>query len=31
QAGQVLLMPAHEPHSLHALQQFKMLLVMIRS
>lgn len=29
--GEVLLMPANEPHSLHASQAFKMLLVMIRS
>ncbi len=30
-AGQMIVMPAHEPHALHALTAFKMLLVMIRS
>lgn len=29
-AGQLLIMPAHHPHSLHAAQPFKMLLTMIR-
>ncbi len=29
-AGQILLMPAHVPHALHALTPFKMLLTMIR-
>jgi quercetin dioxygenase-like cupin family protein len=30
-AGQVVLMPANQPHALRAEQRFKMLLVMIRS
>jgi quercetin dioxygenase-like cupin family protein len=30
-AGQMLIMPANVPHALHAEQQFKMVLVMIRS
>jgi quercetin dioxygenase-like cupin family protein len=30
-AGQLLIMPAHEPHALKANKRFKMLLVMIRS
>jgi quercetin dioxygenase-like cupin family protein len=30
-AGEVVLMPAHQPHSLKALSRFKMLLTMIRS
>ena len=30
-AGQVLIMPANEPHALRAVEPFKMLLVMIRS
>ncbi len=30
-AGDTLLLPAHEPHALHAATPFKMLLVMIRS
>jgi quercetin dioxygenase-like cupin family protein len=30
-AGEVVLMPAHQPHSLKALNRFKMLLTMIRS
>jgi quercetin dioxygenase-like cupin family protein len=30
-AGEVVLMPAHQPHSLKALRRFKMLLTMIRS
>lgn len=29
--GEVVLMPANEPHSLKAVRKFKMLLVMIRS
>jgi quercetin dioxygenase-like cupin family protein len=31
QAGQVIIMPAHEPHALKAEKRFKMVLVMIRS
>lgn len=31
QAGEMLIMPAHEPHALQALTPFKMLLVMIRA
>ena len=30
-AGEMLIMPAHLPHALHAAVRFKMLLVMIRS
>jgi quercetin dioxygenase-like cupin family protein len=30
-AGQMIIMPANRPHSLRALQRFKMLLVMIRA
>jgi len=30
-AGEAVLMPAHQPHSLKALSRFKMLLTMIRS
>jgi quercetin dioxygenase-like cupin family protein len=30
-AGDMILMPAHEPHALKALARFKMLLTMIRS
>jgi quercetin dioxygenase-like cupin family protein len=30
-AGQLIIMPANKPHALRAVQQFKMLLVMIRS
>jgi len=30
-AGQFIIMPANQPHSLKAVQRFKMLLVMIRS
>ena len=30
-AGEAVLMPAHQPHSLKALTRFKMLLTMIRS
>ena len=29
--GQMIIMPAHEPHALKALSKFKMMLVMIRS
>ncbi len=29
--GELLIMPAHEPHALRAVEKFKMLLVMIRS
>ena len=31
QAGEIIIMPAHEPHALKALKRFKMMLVMIRS
>lgn len=30
-AGEILIMPANKPHSLRAVKQFKMLLVMIRA
>ncbi len=30
-AGEMIIMPANEPHSLKAIKRFKMLLVMIRS
>jgi quercetin dioxygenase-like cupin family protein len=30
-AGEVILMPANQPHALKALQRFKMMLIMIRS
>ncbi|MGQ9706358.1 MAG: cupin domain-containing protein [bacterium] len=30
-AGEIVIMPAHEPHSLFAMERFKMLLVMIKS
>jgi quercetin dioxygenase-like cupin family protein len=30
-AGEAVILPAHEPHSVKAIQKFKMLLVMIRS
>lgn len=30
-AGEMVIMPANEPHALRALQKFKMLLIMIRS
>ncbi len=30
-AGEVIMMPAGEPHALHAPERFKMMLVMIRS
>jgi quercetin dioxygenase-like cupin family protein len=30
-AGELIIMPANEPHALNALQPFKMMLVMIRS
>ena len=29
--GELIVMPAHKPHALRALQNFKMMLVMIRS
>jgi quercetin dioxygenase-like cupin family protein len=29
--GDMIIMPANEPHSLHALEKFKMILTMIRS
>jgi len=29
--GDMIIMPANEPHSLHALEKFKMVLTMIRS
>lgn len=31
QAGEMVIMPANQPHSLHATTAFKMVLVMIRS
>jgi len=31
QAGQMLIMPANQPHALRAVKRFKMLLVMIRA
>jgi quercetin dioxygenase-like cupin family protein len=31
QQGEMIIMPAHEPHALKAVKQFKMLLTMIRS
>lgn len=30
-AGEFIIMPAHEPHALRALDKFKMLLIMIKS
>jgi quercetin dioxygenase-like cupin family protein len=30
-AGEIILMPAHQPHALKAISRFKMLLTMIRS
>lgn len=30
-AGEIIIMPANKPHSLRAVQRFKMLLVMIRA
>jgi quercetin dioxygenase-like cupin family protein len=30
-AGEIILMPAHQPHALKAVSRFKMLLTMIRS
>lgn len=30
-AGEMIIMPAGEPHSVHAVERFKMLLTMIRS
>lgn len=29
--GDIIIMPANEPHALHALERFKMILTMIRS
>ncbi|MHA2393384.1 MAG: cupin domain-containing protein, partial [Promethearchaeota archaeon] len=29
--GQMIIMPAHEPHALKALEKFKMMLVMIKA
>jgi quercetin dioxygenase-like cupin family protein len=31
QAGEMIIMPANKPHALKAVEQFKMMLVMIRS
>ena len=31
ETGEMIIMPAHEPHALKALSRFKMMLVMIRS
>jgi len=31
QAGEMILMPGHQPHALKALQRYKMILTMIRS
>jgi quercetin dioxygenase-like cupin family protein len=31
QAGELVIMPAHQPHALEAVTQFKMMLTMIRS
>jgi quercetin dioxygenase-like cupin family protein len=30
-AGEMIIMPAHEPHALKAVEKFKMLLVMLKS
>lgn len=30
-AGGIIIMPANEPHALHAIKRFKMMLVMIKS
>lgn len=30
-AGEMIIMPAHKPHALKAVEQFKMMLVMIRA
>ncbi len=30
-AGEMIIMPANQPHALHAVKRFKMMLVMIRS
>jgi quercetin dioxygenase-like cupin family protein len=30
-AGEIIIMPAHKPHALKAVERFKMMLVMIRS
>jgi len=29
--GEMVIMPAHKPHALKAIQRFKMLLIMIRA
>jgi len=29
--GQMITMPANEPHALHALEQFKMMLIMVKA
>jgi len=31
QAGEMILMPAHEPHALKAVKKFKMMLTMLKS
>jgi len=31
QGGEMIIMPAHQPHALKGLEKFKMLLIMIRS
>ena len=31
QAGDIILMPGHQPHALKALKRYKMMLTMIRS
>ena len=31
ETGEMIIMPANEPHSLHAMERFKMILTMIRS
>ncbi|MFA7342087.1 MAG: cupin domain-containing protein [Candidatus Methanomethylophilaceae archaeon] len=31
QEGEMIIMPANKPHSLHAVKRFKMLLIMIRA
>jgi len=30
-SGEMIIMPAHEPHALHAIDHFKMMLIMIKS
>jgi len=30
-AGEMILMPAHQPHALKAVKKFKMMLVMVRA